>query len=210
MAGPIRLDHTVTSGTFTLDGETFNVDNNAWVIGDDDDCYVFDAPHDTQAVANLVGDRRVLGVLLTHAHDDHVACAPALADQFHAPLCLHPDDQPLWNLTHPNRPWDRDVRDGDEFPLGDDAVITVIHTPGHSPGSVCYYVPALSTIFSGDTLFQGGPGATGRSFSSRPTIERSIQERLFVLPSHTVVHTGHGEDTTIGEEKTAFVGERPD
>src|SRR5699024_6021654 len=81
------------------------------------------------------------------------------------------------------------------------------HTPGHSPGSTCYYCEELGAVFTGDTLFQGGPGATGRSFSSRETIEQSIRERLFALPEDTVVHTGHGPDTTIGAEKKAAQGD---
>jgi glyoxylase-like metal-dependent hydrolase (beta-lactamase superfamily II) len=76
----------------------------------------------------------------------------------------------------------------------------VIHTPGHSPGAVSLYSPDLGALFSGDTLFEGGPGATGRSFSDRPTILRSIRDRLLTLPPETVVHTGHGPDTTIAAE----------
>ncbi|MEY9995334.1 glyoxylase-like metal-dependent hydrolase (beta-lactamase superfamily II) [Streptomyces sp. V4I8] len=78
--------------------------------------------------------------------------------------------------------------------------LTVLHTPGHAPGAICLYAPALDTVFTGDTLFQGGPGATGRSFSSFPTIIRSIRAELFSLPPETVVRTGHGISTTIGTE----------
>ena len=74
------------------------------------------------------------------------------------------------------------------------------HTPGHAPGAVCLYAADLGCVFTGDTLFHGGPGATGRSFSDRPTLEASIRARLLDLPPGTVVHTGHGEDTTIGAE----------
>ena len=80
----------------------------------------------------------------------------------------------------------------------------MLHTPGHSPGSVCLYAPALRVVFSGDTLFHGGPGATGRSYSDHDTIIRSIQDRLLDLPPETVVHTGHGEDTTISAESGQF------
>ena len=77
---------------------------------------------------------------------------------------------------------------------------TVLHTPGHTPGAVCVSVPALGVVFTGDTLFAGGPGATGRSFSDFPTIIDSISRRLLTLPAATVVHAGHGDDTTIGAE----------
>ena len=76
----------------------------------------------------------------------------------------------------------------------------VLHTPGHSPGAVCFYVPALGILFSGDTLFAGGPGATGRSFSDFGQIIQSITDQLLVLPQDTKVLTGHGDATTIGAE----------
>ena len=80
------------------------------------------------------------------------------------------------------------------------ADLHVLHTPGHSWGSCCFHAPGLGVIFSGDTLFNGGPGATGRSFSDFPTIVDSIRTKLLTLPPATVVHTGHGDDTTIGHE----------
>ena len=79
--------------------------------------------------------------------------------------------------------------------------LKVIHTPGHAPGAVCLYAADLGCVFTGDTLFNGGPGATGRSHSDRGTLEKSIRAKLYELPDDTVVHTGHGDDTTIGAEK---------
>lgn len=81
-----------------------------------------------------------------------------------------------------------------------DVELEVLHTPGHAPGAVCLYAPALGTVFTGDTLFAGGPGATGRSFSDFPTIIDSIRERLLTLPPETAVRTGHGDTTTVGAE----------
>ena len=144
---PVRVDHGVTSGTFTLDGETFDVDNNVWVIGDDTECIVIDAPHSVDGILAVTADRKVKAIVCTHAHDDHVRAAPALRAETAAPILLHPDDRPLWELTH------------------------------------------------------GGPGATGRSYSDRPTLEASIRAKLFTLPDDTIVHTGHGQDTTTGAEK---------
>jgi glyoxylase-like metal-dependent hydrolase (beta-lactamase superfamily II) len=194
-----RLDHIVTSGTFSLDGGTWNVDNNVWIIGDDAEALVIDAAHDADAIAEAVGDRRLVAILSTHAHDDHVDAAPALADRTGAPILLHAADRPLWDLTHPDRAPDADLTDGQTIRVAD-VELTVLHTPGHSPGAVCLHAPALGAVFSGDTLFQGGPGATGRSFSDFPTIIDSIRGRLLTLPPDTVVHTGHGDDTTIGAE----------
>ncbi|MEY9855554.1 glyoxylase-like metal-dependent hydrolase (beta-lactamase superfamily II) [Catenulispora sp. GAS73] len=201
-----RVDHGVTSGTFSLDGETFDVDNNVWVVGDEAECVVIDAPHSVESILAVVGERRVKAIVCTHAHDDHVRVAPALRERTGAPILLHPDDRPLWELVHggPDDPeatlWDVDLTDGQTFPIGG-ATLQVLHTPGHSPGAVCLYAPELGCVFTGDTLFHGGPGATGRSYSDRPTLESSIRAKLFMLPGATVVHTGHGEDTTIEAER---------
>ncbi|MGY0538684.1 MBL fold metallo-hydrolase [Nocardioides sp. YJ-D4] len=195
----VRVDHAVTSGTFSLDGETHQVDNNLWVIGDDEECLVIDAPHSVEDILAVVDGRRVKAIVCTHAHDDHVRVAPALREAVRAPILLHPDDRPLWELTHSDELWDADLSDGQVIEIGDTSV-TVLHTPGHAPGAVCLSVPSLGCVFTGDTLFQGGPGATGRSFSDRPTIESSIRAKLFTLPGDTVVHTGHGDDTTIAAE----------
>ncbi|MGN6253014.1 MAG: MBL fold metallo-hydrolase [Marmoricola sp.] len=202
-----RVDHAVLSGTFSLDGETHDVDNNLWVLGDDQECVVIDAPHDVDAILAVVGDRRVRAIVCTHAHDDHVRVAPALRERVNqgqgAPILLHPDDRPLWELTHPDLLWDVDLSDGQRLEVAG-TTLEVLHTPGHAPGAVCLLARDLGCVFTGDTLFQGGPGATGRSFSDRPTLEASLRERLFDLPADTVVHTGHGADTTIGAERAAL------
>jgi glyoxylase-like metal-dependent hydrolase (beta-lactamase superfamily II) len=195
----MRVDHAVTHGTFSLDGETFDVDNNLWVVGDDDECVVIDAPHDVRTILDTAGARRIVAIVLTHAHDDHVRVAPELARRTGAPLLLHPADEVLWKLVHAGEPMPAPLADGDEIAVAGE-VLRVLHTPGHSPGAVCLYAPTLGCVFTGDTLFQGGPGATGRSYSDRPTIERSIRERLLTLPPDTVVHTGHGADTTVRAE----------
>ncbi|GAB3686813.1 MBL fold metallo-hydrolase [Angustibacter aerolatus] len=199
MSGEVRIDHAILSGTFSLDGETFDVDNNLWVIGDDDECLVVDAPHDAAAIAEVVGDREVLAVVCTHAHDDHVRVAPQVADHFGAPVLLHPDDLPLWHQTHPTRMPEQELHDGQVLTVAG-VEVHVLHTPGHAPGAVCLHVPALGTVLTGDTLFAGGPGATGRSFSSFPTIVASIRDRLLTLPAETVVRTGHGPTTTVAAE----------
>jgi glyoxylase-like metal-dependent hydrolase (beta-lactamase superfamily II) len=198
-----RIDHAVTSGTFSLDGQTFDVDNNVWVVGDDEECVVIDAPHDAGKILEVVGERRLKAILCTHAHDDHVRVAPALRDATGAPVFLHPADKPLWDLTHEAFFWDVDLTDGQEIPVAG-TTLTVLHTPGHAPGAVCYYAAELGCVFTGDTLFHGGPGATGRSYSDEATILESIRTRLLGLPPETVVHTGHGEDTTIGAEAASL------
>ncbi|GAA2471956.1 MBL fold metallo-hydrolase [Streptomyces thermolineatus] len=194
-----RIEHLVTSGTFSLDGGTWDVDNNVWIVGDDTEVLVVDAAHDADAIAGAVGGRRVVAIVCTHAHDDHVDAAPALADRTGAPVLLHPDDLPLWRMTHPERSPDGELADGQVLTVAG-TELTVLHTPGHAPGAVCLYAPDLGTVFTGDTLFKGGPGATGRSFSDFPTIVASVRDRLLTLPADTVVRTGHGDPTTIGDE----------
>ena len=194
-----RIEHLVTSGTFSLDGGTWDVDNNVWIIGDDHEVIVIDAAHDAEAIAEAVGGRTLRAIVCTHAHNDHIDAAPALAERTGAPVLLHPDDLPLWKQTHPERAPDAELADGQVLTVAG-VDLTVLHTPGHAPGAVCLYAPALGALFSGDTLFAGGPGATGRSYSHFPTIIESIRERLLALPGDTVVHTGHGDTTTIGAE----------
>lgn len=194
-----RIDHAVVSGTFSLDGETHEVDNNIWVVGDDSEVIVIDAPHDVDAIMAVVGERTVRAIVCTHAHDDHVRVAPALRERVVAPILLHPDDKPLWELTHTDHLWDVDLVDGQQIEVGG-TTVHVIHTPGHAPGAVCLYAPDLGAVFTGDTLFQGGPGATGRSFSDADVIVDSIRSKLFALPEDTIVHTGHGDSTSIAAE----------
>ena len=193
------IDHVVTSGTFSLDGGTWDVDNNVWIVGDENEVIVIAAAHDADKIAQGIDGRRVLAVVCTHAHDDHVNQAPALAERFGAPVLLNPAEAPLWEMTHPDRKPDRELADGDVLRAGG-IELRVLLTPGHSPGSSCLHAPELATVFTGDTLFQGGPGATGRSFSSFDTIIDSIRHTLLTLPGDTVVRTGHGGSTTIGAE----------
>ncbi|GAB3124946.1 MBL fold metallo-hydrolase [Glaciibacter psychrotolerans] len=201
-----RIDHLVTVGTFSLDGGTWDLDNNVWIIGDDTECVVIDAAHDADAILAAVGDRRLLAVLCTHAHNDHIGAAAGVRAATDAPVWLHPDDTMLWQMVYPtdapdaaaNRP-SAPLADGQRIAVAG-IELEVLHTPGHSPGSVCLYAPALGTVFTGDTLFHGGPGATGRSFSDFPTIIDSITNKLLTLPADTVVRTGHGQNTSIGDE----------
>ncbi len=198
MTSALRIDRVVTSGTFELDGGSWDVDNNIWLIGDDTEVVIVDAAHRAQPIIDAVGGRNVTAIVCTHGHNDHITVAPQLAEQLDAPILLHPGEDVLWKMTHPDQAY-RDLIHGERIPVaGTD--IHVIHTPGHSPGSVCLHLPEADVLFSGDTLFAGGPGATGRSYSSFPTIIGSIRDRLFALPEQTKVHTGHGDGTTIGTE----------
>lgn len=194
----LRVERVITAGSFTLDGGSWEVENNVYLIGDDTEVVIIDAAHDAQPIIDAVGGRNVTAVICTHGHNDHITVAPQLGRRLHAPVLLHPADDVLWKMTHPDIPhWRLD--DNQRISVAG-TEIHVLHTPGHSPGSSCLYIPETGSLFSGDTLFSGGPGATGRSYSDFPTIVGSIRERLFALPEDTVVHTGHGQSTTVGQE----------
>ena len=192
----VRIELVTTDGVFRLDGGEWDVTNNIWLVGDDRDVVVVDAAHDARPIVDAVAGRRVAAIALTHGHNDHVNAALDLQDTVDAPVLLHPADRMLWDEVHPHRPPDRELGDGDLVA----GRLRVLHTPGHSPGGCCFRLEDGDHVFTGDTLFCGGPGATGRSHSDFPTIVDSIRRRLLDLPPETVVHTGHGESTTIGAE----------
>lgn len=198
MSSGARIEKVVTAGTFELDGGTWAVENNIWIAGDDSEVVIVDAAHDPAPILEAVGDRTVRAIVCTHGHNDHIGAARQLSAETGAQILLHPGDEMLWRVVYPELgfgPLSDDMR----IPLaGTD--IQVVHTPGHSPGSICLWAPELETLFSGDTLFAGGPGATGRSFSDFPTIIGSIRDKLFALPASTTVRTGHGDTTELGAE----------
>jgi glyoxylase-like metal-dependent hydrolase (beta-lactamase superfamily II) len=194
-----RIEKAVVSGVFSLDGQDFDVDNNVWLVGDDDEVLVIDAPHDAAPIVEAIGGRRVTAIVLTHGHNDHITAAPALREATGAPIWFNPADRMLWDMVHEGVEPDEALGEGTAFRVAGSR-LTALHTPGHSPGSTCLHAADLGAVFTGDTLFHGGPGATGRSFSDKPTILNSIRSKLLTLPGDTVVHTGHGEDTRISAE----------
>jgi glyoxylase-like metal-dependent hydrolase (beta-lactamase superfamily II) len=195
---PARIERLVTSGVFTLDGGTWDVDNNVWLVGDDEQVVIIDAAHSAERIIEAVGDREVVALICTHGHNDHINAVGGVRDVLKCPVWISSADSMLWAAMYDDAP-DHDLVDGTTFEVAG-TVLKAIHTPGHSPGSTSLYAEDLEAVFTGDTLFQGGPGATGRSYSDRPTILESIRTKLLTLPPGTVVHTGHGDTTTIAAE----------
>jgi glyoxylase-like metal-dependent hydrolase (beta-lactamase superfamily II) len=198
------IELVTTDSIFALDGGEWPVTNNIWLVGDEHEVLVVDAAHDHRPIVDAVAGRRVTAIALTHGHNDHINAAGALQEAVDARVLLHPADRMLWDVVYPQRAPDGDLTDRGTLRAGGH-VLDVLHTPGHSPGCCCLHLPEAGpggspVLFSGDTLFCGGPGATGRSYSDFPTIINSIRLRLLALPPETIVHTGHGGSTTIGAE----------
>ena len=176
------------------------------MVGDDDECVVIDAPHSVDDILAVVAGRTVKAILLTHAHDDHCRVAPALREAVVAPIFLHPDDKPLWELTHGDSEtgdylWDLDLPDGWELSVAGATDPHPAHRPGTRPAPAASWSrtwPASSPATRCSRAARARPGAPSRTGS---TLEASIRARLFPLPNDTVVHTGHGDDTTIGAER---------
>ena len=171
------------------------LENNVYVVADagSGKAVIIDAADEPDAIEAAVADVEPVSILTTHGHHDHVGAAAELRDRLGVPFRIHPADAAQAGIA-PDVP----MRDGEEVEVGD-LRMRLIHTPGHTPGSTCIALPRI--VFTGDTLFPGGPGATRRPESSFEQIIDSIRNRLLTLPDDTVVYPGHGLETTIGAER---------
>ncbi len=196
----MTIELVTTEGVFALGGGEWEVENNIWLVGDDSEVLIFDAAHDHQPIVDAVNGRRVAGIVLTHGHNDHINAAVALRDAVDAPIMLHEFDRFLWDVVYPDADFDASLEPGRTVSAGGHT-LGIVHTPGHSPGCCCFHDVDTGAVMSGDTLFCGGPGATGRVYSDEATILATLRDTLLTMPDHTVVHTGHGDTTTIGAER---------
>lgn len=185
-----------------FDGDGFSVDrvvtppleNNVYLIT----CtatgasLIVDAAGDADAILSLAEGTDATGVATTHGHSDHHGAIPEVTSELDVPFMLHSADVDLAGKQPESLLVEGPVSIGD-------VEAQILHTPGHTPGSVCILLPGV--VVTGDTLFPGGPGATRFDHSSFDTIIESISSKLFTLPDETVVLPGHGDSTTIGTER---------
>jgi glyoxylase-like metal-dependent hydrolase (beta-lactamase superfamily II) len=172
-------------------------DNNAYVIHDREsgEALIVDAPQDGERVLDALDGARVTAIAVTHRHGDHWVSIDPLKAATGAPVLCHEADRAPYASKV-----DGTVADGEELAVGE-LLVRAIHTPGHTPGSVCFLVSGH--LISGDALFPGGPGRTSKPEDLRQAIE-SITTRLFALPDETLLHPGHGADGSIGASKREY------
>ncbi len=179
----------------TPDGE-----RNVWFVGDDAECAVIDP---AGAVGDLLGScdtRRLRAILWTNLWAESVGSAISLADYTGAVTYLHTDELVIWRQAETERRPQRSVPDGLVLEVGG-IRLESIHTPGITPGALCWHAPSLSAVFTGETLGLNGAGGADLPISDRSTLMASIRVGLFTLPSETVVHPGRGDDTRIGTQR---------
>jgi glyoxylase-like metal-dependent hydrolase (beta-lactamase superfamily II) len=176
---------------------------NAWVIGDGEEVIVIDPGEDAAAVFGVVGDREILAVICTHGHEAHTAAAPAVAERDEAPIALHPKDRLHWREAHGDALPDIEMEQDGAFEVAD-VTLDVLHTPGHTPGSVSIYCEDLGVVFTGDALVATGPCPHEGSYPDFAAQLSAIGSELLALPGTTRVLPGHGKETTIAKAEKSF------
>jgi glyoxylase-like metal-dependent hydrolase (beta-lactamase superfamily II) len=198
-----RIERVVTSGLVEIEDVEHKVENNTWIVGDDDEVIVIDPARDADKILGKVGDREVLAVICTHGLPDHVGAAIEVAARDEAVIAVHTKDKRLWRQTWEETWPDIDMEDEGLFSVGD-VELEVLATPGVTPGGVSLYCEELAAVFTGKTLLMDGPGKLGGEYPALSDQLTSIGERLFTLPHETRVLPAHGEEGTIGDLEPQF------
>jgi glyoxylase-like metal-dependent hydrolase (beta-lactamase superfamily II) len=193
----------VTEGVVDIDDVEYKVENNTWIIGDDDEVIVIDPARDADKILEQVGEREVLAVICTHGLPDHVGAAIEVASRDEAVIALHPKDKPLWRETWSETWPDIDMEDDGIFGVAD-VQLDVMETPGVTPGGVSLYCEGLGVVFSGETLQADGPGKLGGEYPRLADQLTAIGGRLFTLPAETRVLAAHGDEVTVGDLEPHF------
>ena|SRR3989338_318262 len=168
-----------------------------YIVKDGNGCLVIDPGFEHEKILKAINGVKVKEIILTHGHYDHLTESYLLKEKVNAPISIHRNDLPMMEYTIQKKA-DKFISDGDLMSVGHET-FKVIHTPGHTPGSLCLYNEKEKILISGDTLFYGTYGRTDLPGSSPSDMIKSLH-RLFTLPKETVVLPGHGRSTTIGDE----------
>ncbi|SDI77421.1 MBL fold metallo-hydrolase [Nonomuraea jiangxiensis] len=198
-----RIERVVTEGVVEIDGTEYKVENNTWIIGDDEEVIVIDASRAADEILEKVGEREVLAVICTAGLPDHVGAAIEVASRDEAVVALHPKDKPLWRETWSETWPDIDMEDDGRFEVADVA-LDVMETPGVTPGGVSIYCEDLHAVFTGKALQADGPGKLGGEYPALADQLTAIGGRLFTLPAETRVLPVHGDEVTIGDLEPHF------
>ncbi|GIH27316.1 Zn-dependent hydrolase [Acrocarpospora phusangensis] len=198
-----RIERVVTAGVVEIDDAEHKVENNTWIVGDDDEVIVIDPARDAEKILEQVGEREILAVICTHGLPDHVGAAIEVAAKDEAVIALHPKDKRLWRQTWEDTWPDIDMEDEGLFAVAD-TELEVLITPGVTPGGVSLLSESLGVVFTGKTLLADGPGKLGGEYPSLADQLTSIGERLFTLPHETRVLPAQGEESTIGDLEPQF------
>lgn len=175
----------------------------AYLVGDDNEVIVIDPGEDTEAILSAVGDRAIVAVICTHAHPGHAAAALHIAERDDAPVALHPADLIGWRGVHPGGNPQIEMADGGIFEVAEVA-LEVLHTPGHTPGSVSLYCEDLAAVFAGDLVSADGPVPSSDGTSDFSRQVSSIGSELLTLPSGTQILPGHGLPFTVADAEKRF------
>ncbi|WP_045510570.1 MBL fold metallo-hydrolase [Bacillus amyloliquefaciens] len=188
--------------------------NAYFLVSEDQSCLIFDTGGEADKINNYIKENNLkpLAVLLTHAHFDHIGALDEVRDRWDVPVYLHKNEEKwledsslngsgiLRGIAVTARPADRLIEGDGVLDIGPFHLETLF-TPGHSPGSVSYYVKDADLVISGDVLFQGGIGRTDLHGGSQDVLLDSIHQKLLTLPGHTLVLSGHGPETDIQTEQ---------